>query len=560
MPTTASASLYDAYAEVLDQAVAAVHARTFFAHYPEPPSGRIYGETAQDEGRAAFAQQLGQPFALPQAHDQTLTSDEVSPYTQQPLGISYPIQSQPEAYIAQAQAAAPAWRAATPQTRAGILMASLDRLRDRFFEMAFATMHTTGQAFVMSFQASGPHANDRALEAIALGLHELGRFPRGPVEWVKPMGKFDIRMEKRFHAVPKGLGLCIGVSTFPVWNTVPGLYANLITGNPAIVKPHPRAIYPIALVVQALQAVLTEQGFDPHLVQLAADTAAAPITTTLAEHPAIKLIDFTGGNAYGDYVERLPGKTTFTEKSGVNSVILDSLPDLKQAMGNLAFSVSMYSGQMCTCPQNIFIPKGGISAGDQHLSYEETVAAFTQAVQGLVTNPKAGPGVLGAVQSEATYERPAQAKEMGGKVLLDQLTVENPEFPQARIATPLVLEVPADRPELYSREWFGPVVMIIPTDDTAHSLRLAQQLAAEKGAIGCTAYSTDPAQRDRIEARMAEAFTPVSFNFTGFFWPNQNAGFSDFHVTGGNPAGNASLTDPSFLRQRFVLVGSRTQQ
>ena len=37
--------------------------------------------------------------------------------------------------------------------------------------MAHAVMHTTGQAFVMAFQAGGAHAQDRALEAIAYALH-----------------------------------------------------------------------------------------------------------------------------------------------------------------------------------------------------------------------------------------------------------------------------------------------------------------------------------------------------------------------------------------------------
>ena len=36
------------------------------------------------------------------------------------------------------------------------------------FEMANAVMHTTGQAFPMAFQAGGPHAQDRGLEAVAM--------------------------------------------------------------------------------------------------------------------------------------------------------------------------------------------------------------------------------------------------------------------------------------------------------------------------------------------------------------------------------------------------------
>jgi hypothetical protein len=46
-------------------------------------------------------------------------------------------------------------------------------------------------------------------------------------------------------------------------------------------------------------------------------------------------------------------------------------------------------------------------------------------------------------------------------------------------------------------------------------------------------------------------------NLTGFIWVNQHAAFSDFHVTGGNPAGNASFTDPGFVNRRYVWVGHR---
>ena len=38
-----------------------------------------------------------------------------------------------------------------------VLIDSLEGVKNRFFELAYATMHTTGQSFMMSFQASGPH-------------------------------------------------------------------------------------------------------------------------------------------------------------------------------------------------------------------------------------------------------------------------------------------------------------------------------------------------------------------------------------------------------------------
>ena len=234
------------------------------------------------------------------------------------------------------------WKHVKPAERYGLLAASLEKMKNHFFDIALATQHTTGQSWMMSFQASGPHAADRALEALAMGYYELTRFPE-KVLWEKPMGKFSVKLEKTYEPKPKGIGLVIGCSTFPVWNSLPGIYASLITGNAVLVKPHPKAILPIAICVAAIQQTLTENGFDPNTVQLAADTSKHPITKELATHPAVKLIDYTGSTAFGNYIETIPGKTVFTEKAGVNSVIIDSVKELEPVVQNLAFSVSLYS-------------------------------------------------------------------------------------------------------------------------------------------------------------------------------------------------------------------------
>jgi hypothetical protein len=100
-------------------------------------------------------------------------------------------------------------------------------------------------------------------------------------------------------------------------------------------------------------------------------------------------------------------------------------------------------------------------------------------------------------------------------------------------------------------------MLVIKTKDTQESVKLAAQLAREHGAISCGAYTTDPAMKEQIMDEMSLAGTPVSFNLTGGIYVNQNAGFSDFHVTGGNPAGNASFTNPEFVIKRFTWVGFR---
>jgi hypothetical protein len=49
----------------------------------------------------------------------------------------------------------------------------------------------------------------------------------------------------------------------------------------------------------------------------------------------------------------------------------------------------------------------------------------------------------------------------------------------------------------------------------------------------------------------------LSFNLLGGVYVNQNAAFSDFHGTGGNPAANASFTNSDFISRRFTWVGYR---
>ena len=88
--------------------------------------------------------------------------------------------------------------------------------------------------------------------------------------------------------------------------------------------------------------------------------------------PEVGIVDYTGGNAFGDWIEtNVRHAQVYTEKAGINTVILDGCEDIKQMTGNLAFSLSLYSGQMCTTPQNIYIQADGIDTPDGRVSFED---------------------------------------------------------------------------------------------------------------------------------------------------------------------------------------------
>jgi hypothetical protein len=204
--------LFERHRKLLDAASNALKERSFWAAFSEVPSPKTYGETAKADGSAAFAARLGKPFLLAGHPETRRVGAEVSPWGPS-LGITYPT-ADAQTLVAASLAAAPVWAAASVEQRTGICLEILTRLNRLSFEMAEAVMHTTGQAFPMAFQAGGPHAPDRGLEAVAVDYEEMTRIPKDAL-WEKPQGKAPaIVLEKHWRVVPRGVGLVIGCRTF----------------------------------------------------------------------------------------------------------------------------------------------------------------------------------------------------------------------------------------------------------------------------------------------------------------------------------------------------------
>jgi phenylacetic acid degradation protein paaN len=547
--------LFETHRATLDAALNAIATRAFWTPYPEIPSGKIYGETANAAARAAFEAGLNRPFELDQPGTVGRVGQEHSPYGF-PLGITYP---KPDigALIAAAQAARTGWRKAGVEARVGLCLEILARLNKCSFEMAYAAMHTTGQGFAMAFQAAGPHAQDRGLEAVAYAYAEMSRTPAS-ARWEKAVGRGEpIRLEKSYTIVPRGIGLVIGVSTFPTWNGYPAIFADLATGNPVIVKPHPGAILPLALTVRLARQTLAEFGFDPNLVLLAADGAEAPIAQELALRPEIALIDYTGGSKFGDWLEHNARQATvFTEKAGVNTVVIDSTADYAGMLQNLAFSLSLYSGQMCTTPKVIFIPKAGIASESGPVPFDEVARGLAAAIDKLLGDPARAVEILGCVRDRATLAR-VDAAARAGMVVRATKALEHPNFAAAVVQTPCLVRLDAAREDVYREEAFGPVTYLVPVESTGDALTRAARVHRASGAITAAVYSTDRAVLDAAIDAAAEAGVALSCNLTGGIYVNQAAAFSDFHATGCNPAANASLTDAAFVAPRFHVAQAR---
>lgn len=545
-------SFFDTHRKLLDEALAATRTREFHSAFPEIPSGKIYGETAKDDGLAAYRARLNGSFALPGHPAEGEAGAELSPYGGA-LGVKYP-KASADTLIAAAQKAKPGWAAATPEERVGLLLELLVRLNKASFEIANAVMNTTGQAFPMAFQAGGPHAQERGLEALAYAWEAMARTPAA-AQWTKQEGKGEpITMQKRWRVVPRGVALMIGCNTFPTWNGYPGLFASLATGNPTIVKPHPMAILPLAITVQMARELLAEAGYDPNVVLLAAEEPGGEIAKELALRDEIALVDYTGSGTFGRWLRENAKGRVFTEESGVNPVVVTGTDDFKGLCRNLAFSLSLYSGQMCTSPQNVFVPKGGIETDEGHKSFDEVAQGIATGIDKLLGDPARAGAVCGALAADATRERIDAAKGLG-RVIRASTPIEGMD-PQ-RSATPLLIAVEAKDRDVYMEERFGPIGFVVAAEDAHAALRLAVEGVREKGAITAAIYATDEAILDEAERLFAEVGANLSCNLTGGIYVNQSAAFSDYHATGANPAGNSCLTDYAFVAERFRVAAAR---
>jgi len=546
--------LLDQHRAVLDGALAAIAQRGYWSAFPEQPSPKNYGDGAAEAGKAAALAQLGRRFELAQPGERRTLAGERSPYGVA-LDVAYPA-CEAQALIDAGLAAMPAWQRLGPEGRTGVLLEALARIHRASFEIAHAVMLTTGQGWMMAFQAGGPHAQDRALEALAYAWREMSFVPAA-ARWEKPQGKNPpIVMEKRYEIVGRGVALVIGCATFPTWNTYPGLFAALATGNPVIVKPHPSAILPAAISVRIVREVLAENGIDPNLLTLFV-TDDPRATQALATHVAVKSIDFTGGNAFGRWLlEHARQAQVYAELAGVNNVVIESTDAYKAMLKNLAFTLSLYSGQMCTTTQDFFVPAGGIDTDEGHKSFDEVAADLGSAVERFLADPAVASAVLGAIQSPDTLRRIEQAPQLA-EVVLAAKPVANAEFPQATARSPLVLKTDAQRESAYMEERFGPISFVVKVPDWQAAVALSERAVREHGALTVGLYST---RQDVIEAMTAatlRAGVSLSINLTGNVYVNQSAAFSDYHATGANPAATASYTDSAFVANRFRVVQRR---
>ena len=321
MPTDIEAieALARRHEDRLTAAMTALQQRSHWSGFQESPSRKHHPEGAAEAGRARFESLLDTTVALGQTHREHILAPEVSPYTGRALGIHYERTTVDDA-LDQANDAQAAWQQLSPRHRVALCMEWLDRLAAESFLYAHATMHTTGQAFMMAYAGSGANALDRGLEALAMAALVMQTLPAQST-FTRPFGRgAPVTLDKRFHIVGVGPAAVFTCASYPAWNAYPAICANLAVGNPVLLKPHPTSVLPMALAVQTGRELLASLQLPPDALQLVLDPPDALIGEALIDHPSVQIVDFTGSQRFGAVIERRHPHA-YTETSGCASFI-----------------------------------------------------------------------------------------------------------------------------------------------------------------------------------------------------------------------------------------------
>lgn len=251
----------------------------------------------------------------------------------------------------------------------------------------------------------------------------------------------------------EGLGI---VLLFSPWNypfalLFQPLVSIIAAGNCALVKPNELAPHVSKLAAEIIRDVFEEKDvavFEGG-VDLANEMLALPI-----DH-----IFFTGSPAVGKIIMAAAAKhlTSVTlELGGKNPAIIDRTADLADAAGKIAAFRNMNNGQVCLCPENIWVP-------------EEMEQEFLAIVQGtfqamFYKDGKLNPEANGKMIDERNFERVKSyiddAKEKGANIVCGG----EADTELRSIHPTIMTSVPADA-KIMAEETFGPILNVFTYKD-----------------------------------------------------------------------------------------------
>jgi NADP-dependent aldehyde dehydrogenase len=294
----------------------------------------------------------------------------------------------------------------------------------------------------------------------------------------KPIPRPDIRSMLR----SLGPVAVFGASNFPLAFSVAGgdTASALAAGNPVVVKAHPAHPGTSELVGKLIQKAVKESNFPEGMFSLLFD-AGVDVGISLVKHPAIKAVAFTGSASGGQALMRLAAHRPepipcYAEMGSTNPLFILSgamRERSAQLAQGLQASFTLGSGQFCTKPGVVFLPK------DQSAEFERVLQ---ENVRGLDPFPMLTHGIAAKYKQSIAQRTRTHAPLVAGR----SETSEDTASCQATIFR-VSLDNFLAHPDL-GEEVFGPTTVMVHYGDERDLLSAAAQL---DGHLTATIHGTE---------------------------------------------------------------------
>jgi acyl-CoA reductase-like NAD-dependent aldehyde dehydrogenase len=305
-------------------------------------------------------------------------------------------------------------------------------------------------------------------------------------QWEEEIGNSLVIQE------PVGVVGAITPWNYPLQQVVAKVAPALAAGCTVVLKPS--EVAPLSAFM--LAEILDDIGLPPGVFNLV--TGYGPVVgEAIASHPDVDMVSFTGSTRAGKRVAELGAqsvKRVALELGGKSAnILLDDLEgeELDKAARNGVSACYLNSGQTCSALTRMLVPRS---------KHDEIVDILRDEVESVYTigDPAAGAGRLGPLISDVQRDRVRGFIQAGideGATLVTGGPEQPDDLPVGYYVKPTVFANVDNDMTIAQQEIFGPVLSVIPYDDEADAVRIANDTVY--GLAGGV-WSADPERAKKV--------------------------------------------------------------